>query len=618
MPQGPPRRPPAGAARPGARGRRRRRAAHDRGKSRRAARLAQLDDNASQLAVRRAAEIMLGQRKGALDAKRAAIAALCPERPEGAAPLGAASSCQFKAVDRVFYDAEAGLVYGRVRSGDDTYTSVAFAAKPSDGDCLDPARSWSGGDDEKHPLLPPAAIAFSRLATEAVDVCALRTALLALPDLRAAALDLAFSVDTAGSGLDESVPRLLTEAAAAGSAPAPGTAYVGALRAVVLDATADEPALKTQEDRAAASVAAVLDGASDAYDKAQAAVQDTRDAWVNGEDCGCEPEAYGRGECPCGDWDCCGDCGNERPIECDCAYEENPDVDKDEFAEDLLDKVDDRVACGKAVPEGVREAVLVGTARGLARARAPVYWRRVDPRTGRPGPPREAKVTAFGRALHARIDERLDDMLDNAISAATEEGRPELLARLLPLQPAAPFPAGAVDTAMTRRPESRAVLIGAVEATAVALCARLKVEADCGTTRANLRELLARGWISSWETVKGACDLRAAGLRPHGLDLVDFAMEVARHACAPPDALPETRRAAVAAIEDRLATRAAPDTLRAASLLRTLAGEAGGDGAAAAARRAPARARRRAAGTPGASSPWWRSTSTTVQRPSPS
>ena len=124
-------------------------------------------------------------------------------------------------------------------------------------------------------------------------------------------------------------------------------------------------------------------------------------------------------------------------------------------------------------------------------------------------------------------------MLDNAISAATEEGRPELLARLLPLQPAAPFPAGAV-TAMTRRPESKAVLIGAVEATAVALCARLKVEADCGTTRANLRRALARGWISSWETVKGACDLRAAGLRPHGLDLVDFAMEVARHACAPP------------------------------------------------------------------------------------
>ena len=181
-----------------------------------------------------------------------------------------------------------------------------------------------------------------------------------------------FPVDTAGSGLDESVPRLLTEAAAAGSAPAPGNGLrrVRCTR-VVLDATADEPALKTQEDRAAASVAAVLDGASDAYDKAQAEVQDTRDRWVNGEDCGCEPEGYGRGECPCGDWDCYGDCGNERPIECDCAYEENPDVDKDEFAEDLLDKVDDRVACGKAVPQGVREAVLVGTARGLARAARP-------------------------------------------------------------------------------------------------------------------------------------------------------------------------------------------------------------------------------------------------------
>ena len=130
------------------------------------------------------------------------------------------------------------------------------------------------------------------------------------------------------------------------------------------------------------------------------------------------------------------------------------------------------------------------------------------------------------------------------------------------------------------------MLIGAVEATAVALCARLKVEADCGTTRANLRELLARGWISSWETVKGACDLSGAGLRPHGLDLVDFALETAGHACAPPDALPETRRAAVAAIEARLASKAHTDYLRAVALLRKLANERGGDGAAAAARRA--------------------------------
>ena len=144
-------------------------------------------------------------------------------------------------------------------------------------------------------------------------------------------------------------------------------------------------------------------------------------------------------------------------------------------------------------------------------------------------------MTAFGRTLHARIDERLDDMLDNAISAATEEGRPELLARLLPLQPAAPFPAGAVDTAMTRRPESRAVLLGAVEATAVALCARLKVEADCGTTRANLRELLARGWISSWETVKGACDLRAAGLRPRTATTTRRRLVGARSARAAPE-----------------------------------------------------------------------------------
>jgi len=202
----------------------------------------ELDGTATQEAVRRAAERITGQPKYALDAtKSAAVAALCPGRPARAAPVATVSSSQFKAVDRAFYDSEAGLVYGRVRGGDGTYTSVAFAAKPVDGDCLDPARCWSGGE-VAHPLLPPVAIAFSRLATEAVDVCALRTALLALPDLRAAAMDLAFSVDTAGSGLDESVPRLLAAAAASG-APAPGDAYVRALRPVVLDAAAasDDP-----------------------------------------------------------------------------------------------------------------------------------------------------------------------------------------------------------------------------------------------------------------------------------------------------------------------------------------------------------------------------------------
>jgi hypothetical protein len=148
-----------------------------------------------------------------------------------------------------------------------------------------------------------------------------------------------------------------------------------------------------------------------------------------------------------------------------------------------------------------------------------------------------------------------------------------------------PFPAGAVETAMTRRLESKAVLLKAVEVTGAALCARLRSEADCGTTRANLRELLARGWLS-WETSKGACDLRGAGLRPHGLDLVDFALEVARHASAPPDALPTTRRAAVAAVEARITSRVVhTDFLRASALLRTLANEDGGDGAAAAARR---------------------------------
>ena len=296
-------------------------------------------------------------------------------------------------------------------------------------------------------------IAFSRFATEAVDVCALRTALLALPDLRAAALDLAFSVDTAGSGLDESVPRLLAEAAAAGSAPAPGTAYVVRCARSCWTRRPTAGAQDAGGPRRG-DVAAVLDGASDAYDKAQAAVQDTRDAWVNGEDCGCEPEGYGRGECPCGTGTAAGIVATNARSSATAPTRRTPTSTRTSSPRTCSTRSTTASRAARPCP---------GRAGGGARRhgagpgpgpRARVLAPR-RPADGAPGPPREMKVTAFGRTLHARIDERLDDMLDNAISAATEEGRPELLARLLPLQPAAPFPAGAVETAMTRRPESR-------------------------------------------------------------------------------------------------------------------------------------------------------------------
>ena len=42
----------------------------------------------------------------------------------------------------------------------------------------------------------------------------------------------------------------------------------------------------------------------------EAAIDKRLDNWRPGKDCNCEREEkdYGRGECPCGDWDCCGEC----------------------------------------------------------------------------------------------------------------------------------------------------------------------------------------------------------------------------------------------------------------------------------------------------------------------
>ena len=587
-----------------------------------------------------------------------------------------------------FYDSEAGLVYGRVRrsTGPGRWSSsdVAFAAAPAaDGSALrlDPTRSWTS-DKWDRPLLAPAAVAFAKAAgITAVDVCALRTALLALPDVGAAAADLAFSVIASESGVDAALPRLFAEAAAAGAAPRPGDAYVRALAPVVLDPAA----AKTQEDHAAATVADALDGISEDFDEAENEAEEARDNWVKGEDCECRPDRYGyrKWGCPnCGDYHCHDeDCYDPDQIECDCAAENNPLPDPAAFVKDRLEEVDALLARGRAAaaPDDVREALLVGVARGLAplapavpqhqaavgrgepltaaertealrsplssaeraavlRAfteldgkttqmrlrrsverilgspegfldakkaavkqvcveelqrleRAVPAFRRAPPfGRGRIPVPARRTPTPFKRALDAAVGSRLSTLTDGA-TALAKAGRPALLARLLPLRPTAPFAADAIAEAMAVSAGSRSTLVAAVNAAAAKLAARLRNGADFAPARANLRELLARGWLSSWETVKGACDLGALSeTTPNGLDLVDFAMEVARHACAPPDALPTTRRAAVSAIEDRLASNtdavlSSEDLDRALTTLRSIQGEDADAGAAAASRR---------------------------------
>ncbi|KAH8067721.1 hypothetical protein JL721_7275 [Aureococcus anophagefferens] len=318
----------------------------------------------------------------------------------------------FKLASPVFYDAARGVVFGRVvrKPGEtgESYlssTDVAFAAaRDGEGVRLDPTRSWSEDDSEwNQPLLTPAALAFSKLATEAVEIDALRSGLLALPDVRAAAIDLAFSPATSGSGLDKALPRLLAEATSA--AASPGSSYVRDLDAVVIDATApnDDPAIVAQEERAAKTVAAHFQVAEEKFHEKEREVKYTRENWVNGEDCGCEPEPYGRGECPCGDWDCYGDCENEREIECNCAVDENPMPDAVEFVGERLEEtVGVLLERAESLPANVREALLVGVAGGLVEAH--VRYRRT----------KIIKPAAPGAGLARRVGDRGRRLLDGA------------------------------------------------------------------------------------------------------------------------------------------------------------------------------------------------------------
>ena len=57
-------------------------------------------------------------------------------------------------------------------------------------------------------------------------------------------------------------------------------------------------------------------------------------AWKWGIDCKCEADypEYGRGECPCGEWDSCGKCGWRRMEDPECYYCENSFPPKDAAA----------------------------------------------------------------------------------------------------------------------------------------------------------------------------------------------------------------------------------------------------------------------------------------------
>ena len=515
----------------------------------------------------------------------------------------------FKLASPVFYDAARGVVFGRVvrKPGEigvsySSSTDVAFAAaRDGEGLRLDLTRSWSEHEPEwDQPLMTPAALAFSELATEAVDVDALRTGLLALPDVRATAIDLAFSPATSGAGLDKALPRLLAEAASAG-AVSPGAAYVRDLDAVVFDATVpnDDPAIAAQEERAATAVAAYVEKAEKAFTEAEQEAEYARENWVSGDNCGCEPEPYGRGECPCRDWDCYGDCGNEREISCNCAEEENPMPDAVEFVQERLEEtVGMLLERAESLPENVREALLVGVAGGLVEAQGRYLPTKIVKKAGPPvkvGPgswrlPRKiTNQSDIEQALEEAIEGRLNELTDRAAELA-KAGRPNLFAKLLPLRETVAFPADDLVEAMAA-PESKPVLLAAVNAAAAKLAARLtrlRLTDDVEPVRSNIRELLARGWLDEWATVAGVCALDGAEKLSHCMDYVDFALEVAHHEAAPDDALPAVRKAAIAAVEAWL-TRASPPpagTLdRAAATLRAIAAEDAGAGAVAAAKR---------------------------------
>ena len=225
-----------------------------------------------------------------------------------------------------FYDSEAGLVYGRVRrsTGPGRWSSsdVAFAAAPAaDGSALrlDPTRSWTS-DKWDRPLLAPAAVAFAKAAgITAVDVCALRTALLALPDVGAAAADLAFSVIASSPGRRGAAPPV-RGGRGGGRAPRPGDAPVRALAPVVLDPAA---ARRRRTTRRRPSRAA-LDGSPrpEGGERGRGGA----DNWVKGEDCECRPDRRVPQGCPnCGDYHCHDeDCYDPDQIGRDCAAENNP------------------------------------------------------------------------------------------------------------------------------------------------------------------------------------------------------------------------------------------------------------------------------------------------------
>lgn len=528
---------------------------------------------------------------------------------------GPSASTRHKFAPPAFYDEEAGVVFGHVPSFR-ILKPVAFRAVRGDtGLHIDPTRSWSGRpldpDDEEfdEPLLTEEAIGFAAGLESAVDVDALRARLLAQPDVRAAAIDLSYAASTNGSELDSLLPKLLAKAraatartlgaavdasgaaAAATAAPTPGAAFVSGLAAVVLDAAAprDDPGFALQDKRARDAIVRYVDEARSAFEQKEEEAQEARDNWVAGEDCECRGE-YVRGECPCGYWKCYGDCGEEAPPleDCGCAEENNPMPRPSEAVGPFGKRVDAIVARADALPENVREALLCGVAEGLVRGNCPVM---IPAGVGRW---RRAAIDEIGKALGSALSERLDTLTARALALATG-GRPGLLAKLIACRPEEPFPIDAINAAP---PSARGSLIAAANEAVAALSAGLSQGTDCSSelraSKTNIRELLARNWLASWDVVAKLCALAGAAFQAPRVGLVEFALEVAGHAKAPGDALPATRRAAVAALEAWLSRTAdvrikallsETDVVDAAVILRAIEAADVGAGAAAAARR---------------------------------
>ena len=197
------------------------------------------------------------------------------------------------------------------------------------------------------------------------------------PELHRFASQLIFGAATSGSALDETLLGLL-------SSIQPGEESVIAVH--VAGAAEFHVTNRSGYRKAAGShVEEVLLGIVDDYEEEEGRRQARIRAWVPGKTCSCGPREiympdYGRGECPCGGWDCCGMCvADEYPkwentIRCDCATDANPKQPLQQFAsQGCFADVAEMIAlaggtCQAEYPDLAAE-LLVGISQGLLAVR---------------------------------------------------------------------------------------------------------------------------------------------------------------------------------------------------------------------------------------------------------